>query len=46
MNIKASKGLFISLLSFVGAFALVGPTCLGWFYEPKRSEELQIYRNL
>ncbi|EHL05431.1 hypothetical protein HMPREF0322_03884 [Desulfitobacterium hafniense DP7] len=38
---KSGKGLFVSLLSFLGAFALVTPACLGWFYEPKKPEALE-----
>ncbi|NMA69079.1 MAG: cyclic lactone autoinducer peptide [Desulfitobacterium sp.] len=38
---NGGKGLLISLFSFIGTFALVTPTCLGWFYEPKRPDELE-----
>lgn len=41
IDMNGGKGLLASLFSFVGAFALVTPTCLGWFYEPKRPDELE-----
>ena len=31
-----TSSLLISVLAFVGSFAIVTPTCLGWFYEPKK----------
>ncbi|MCB8817578.1 cyclic lactone autoinducer peptide [Desulfosporosinus shakirovi] len=32
--------LLASVLVFVGTLAINTPTCLGWFYEPKKPEGL------
>ncbi len=33
--------LLASVLAFVGTLASTTPTCLGWFYEPKKPEALK-----
>ncbi len=33
--------LLASVLVFVGTLAITTPTCLGWFYEPKKPECLK-----
>ncbi len=35
------SSLFTAVLAFIGTLAITTPTCLGWFYEPKKPEGLK-----
>lgn len=37
---RITSSLLVSVLAFVGTFAIATPTCLGWFYERKKPEVL------
>ena len=38
---SAMTMLLASVLVFVGTLAINTPTCLGWFYEPKKPKGLK-----